>query len=83
MDGQAVSGVPAAGIDQLLSSVEENLPPKAGEEKGRDWGRRVCVGRGGGWSLYINRCKSSQMQDDKFQLLTVRSARLLGDLHGC
>lgn len=43
MDGQAVSGVPAAGIDQLLYSVEENLPPKAGEEKGRDWGRRVCV----------------------------------------
>lgn len=47
MDGQAVSGVPAAGIDQLLSSVEENLPPKAGEEKGRDWGRRVCVWGGG------------------------------------
>lgn len=39
-DGQDVSGVSAAGKDQLLYSdeVEENLPPKVGEEEGREWG---------------------------------------------
>lgn len=39
VDGQDVGGVPAAGKDQLLYSdeVEENLPPKAGEEEGREW----------------------------------------------
>lgn len=48
VDSQDVIGVPAAGKDQLLHSdeLEENLPPKAGEEESREWGGWVgghCV----------------------------------------
>lgn len=70
-DGQGVCGAPADGQDQLLySEVEGNLSLKAGEEEGRDRGLR------GGGSLCIYCCKSSQMPDDKFQLVTVKSVRM-------
>lgn len=46
--GRDVCGAPAAGKDQLLySEVEGNLPPKAGEEEGREqgsrWGHGISV----------------------------------------
>lgn len=54
VDGQDVGGVPAAGKDQLLHSdeLEETLPPKAGEEEGREWGGWAAAG-GGGVIVYL------------------------------